>query len=51
MPSLDDFMGDDRGEFLLCLIRALHKYLSWTEQYQPGIKFFFFFFFHLHRMT
>ena len=38
VPSLDDFVGDDRDELLLCPIRALRKYLSWTEQYYPGIE-------------
>ena len=38
VPSLDDFVGDDRDELLLCPIRALRKYLSQTEQYRLGIE-------------
>ena len=38
VPSLDDFVGGDLGELLLCHIRALCKYLTWTEQYRPGIE-------------
>ena len=38
VPSLDDFIGDDGDELLLCSIRALQKYLSQTEQYCPGIE-------------
>ena len=36
--SLDNFVDGDRDELLLCPIRALRKYLSWTEQYHPGIE-------------
>ena len=36
--SLDDFAGGDRGKLLLCLIRALRKYLTRMEQYRPGIE-------------
>ena len=32
VPSLDDFVGGDRDELLLCPIRALRKYLSQMEQ-------------------
>ena len=38
VPSLDDFVGDDRDELLLCLIWALRKNLSRTEQYRPGTE-------------
>ena len=38
VPSLDDFVGDDRDELLLCFICALLKYLSRMEQYHPGIE-------------
>ena len=38
VPSLDDFIGDDRDELLLCPIRVLPKYLSRTEQYRTGIE-------------
>ena len=38
VPSLDDVVGDDRDELLLCPIRALRKNLSETEQYRPGIE-------------
>ena len=38
VPSLDDFGVDDGDELLLCRIRALHKYLTWTGQYRPGIE-------------
>ena len=38
VPSLDDFVYGDRDELLLYPIRALQKYLSWTEQYLPGIE-------------
>ena len=38
VPSLDDFIGDDRDKLLLCPIQALRKYLLRTEQYCPGIK-------------
>ena len=36
VPSLDDFVDRDRGELLLCLIRAVKKYLSKTEPYRPA---------------
>ena len=38
VPSLDDFVGDDRDELLMCPIRALRRYLSRMEQYRPGIE-------------
>ena len=37
-PLLDDFVGGNRDEFLLCPIRALRKYLSRMEQYHSGIE-------------
>ena len=36
--SLDDFVGCDGDELLLCHIRALWKYLIRTEQDRPGIE-------------
>ena len=38
VPSLNDFVGDDRAELLMCPIGALWRYLSQTEQYHPGIE-------------
>ena len=38
IPFIDDFVDGDRDELLLCPIRALHKYLSRTEQYCSGIE-------------
>ena len=38
VPSLDDFVGDDIDELLMCPIRALRKYQSRMEQYRPGIE-------------
>ena len=38
MRSLDDFVGGDRDELLLCPIRTLRKYLSQIEQYCPSIE-------------
>ena len=35
IPSLLDFMNRDRDEMLLCLIRAIRKYLSRTEPLLP----------------
>ena len=34
----NSFLDDDIDELLLCPIRFLRKYLSWTEQYHPGKK-------------
>ena len=31
IPSLDDFVDSDSGELLLCPIKILRKYLSWTS--------------------
>ena len=36
IPSLTDFVEGDRGEMLLCAIRASRKYLSRTKQYHPA---------------
>ena len=38
IPSLDDFVGGDQDELLLCSIRSLRKYLSQTEQFRPGFE-------------
>ena len=38
VPSLDDFVGDDRDELVMWFIRALRKYLSRMEQCRPGIE-------------
>ena len=38
IPSLDDFLGDDRDELLQCPIGALRKYLSWMEHYCSEIS-------------
>ena len=38
ITSLHDFVEDDQDELLLCLIRALRKCLSWTEQFHPWIE-------------
>ena len=39
--SLDDFVDGDIDKLLLCLIRALKKYLSWMEQCCPDIYYLF----------
>ena len=36
--SLDDFVGGSRDEPLLGHIGAHRKYLTWMEQYLPGIE-------------
>ena len=38
VPSVDDFVEDDRDELLMCTICALQRYLSKTEQHCPGIE-------------
>ena len=38
IPSLDDFAAGDTEDLLLCLIRALRKYLLHTEQYCPKVS-------------
>ena len=38
VTSLDDFIGGVGDQLLLCPIRPLCKYLTWTEQYHPGIE-------------
>ena len=38
VPPLDNFVGGDWDELLLCPIKALRKYLTRTEQYRPGIE-------------
>ena len=41
VPFLDNFVDGDWDKLLLCLIRALHEYLSRAEQYHPGIEWLF----------
>ena len=36
-PSVDDFVGGDRGKLLMFPIRALKRYLLRMEQYCPDI--------------
>ena len=38
VPLIDDFIGGDRDEILLCPVHAVRWYVSWTEQYHPGIS-------------
>ena len=35
--ALDDFVGGDQDELLLCPIRLLQKYLTCMKQYCPGV--------------
>ena len=41
VPSLVDFMTEDRDKMLLCPISALKRYLSKTEQLRPACSTFF----------
>ena len=38
LPSLTNFVRDDRAELLMFPIHALRRYLSRNEQYRPGIE-------------
>ena len=38
VPSLDDFVGSDPEELLLCPVRAMKTYLSRTQAFRPQLK-------------